>query len=221
MGWATSRWIFIALAGLSLSGCQMFQGIFGGGRPDTQPPAADESGEWRQIATSADRDRLRRLRAAWTHALQQARAARHGPELDALGPLADPDVALPDPLPSPGSYACRTIKIGAKSPGMLDYIAYPPFHCAVTAEPGGRLGLAKLTGSQRQKGMMWADAPRRGVFLGTIELGDERRPMAYGADVDRDVAGVVERVGEARWRLAMPWPRWESNLDIIELTPAG
>src|SRR3546814_7702193 len=23
----------------------------------------------------------------------------------------------------------------------------------------------------------------------------------------RDVAGVVERVGEARWRLAMPWPR--------------
>src|SRR3546814_15318440 len=83
---------------------------------------------------------------------------------------------------------------------MLDYIAYPPFHCAVTAEPGGRLGLAKLTGSQRQKGMMWADAPRRGVFLGTIELGDERRPMAYGADVDRDVAGVVERVGDARWR---------------------
>src|SRR3546814_479237 len=173
MGWATSRWIFIALAGLSLSGCQMFQGIFGGGRPDTQPPAADESGEWRQIATSADRDRLRRLRAAWTHALQQVRAAGHGPELDALGPLADPDVALLDPLPSPGSYACRTIKIGAKSPGMLDYIAYPPFHCAVTAEPGGRLGLAKLTGSQRQKGMMWADAPRRGVFLGTIERSEE------------------------------------------------
>src|SRR3546814_18532491 len=78
MGWATARWIFIALAGLSLSGCQMFQGIFGGGRPDTPPPAADESGEWRQIATSADRDRLRRLRAAWTHALQQARAARPG-----------------------------------------------------------------------------------------------------------------------------------------------
>src|SRR3546814_2645233 len=82
MGWATSRWIFIALAGLSLSGCQMFQGIFGGGRPDTQPPAADESGEWRQIATSADRDRLRRLRAAWTHALQ--RSEEHTSELQSL-----------------------------------------------------------------------------------------------------------------------------------------
>src|SRR3546814_20991109 len=104
---------------------------------------------------------------------------------------------------------------------MLDYIAYPPFHCAVTAEPGGRLGLAKLTGSQRQKGMMWADAPRRGVFLGTIELGDDRRPMAYGADVDRDVAGVVWRGVAARWRLAMPWPPWESTLDSITLPPAS
>src|SRR3546814_2672690 len=99
---------------------------------------------------------------------------------------------------------------------MLDYIAYPPFHCAVTPEPGGRLGLAKLTGSQRQKGMMWAHAPRRGVFLGTIELGDARRLMAYGGDVDRDVVGVVVRVGDARWGLAMRWPSWESNLEMHE-----
>src|SRR3546814_17614816 len=119
MGWATSRLIFIALAGLSLSGCQMFQGIFGGGRPDTQPPAADESGEWRQIATSADRDRLRRLRAAWTHALQQVRAAGHGPELDALGPFADPHSASSYPFPFPRSYACCQIKIAAKHPRIL------------------------------------------------------------------------------------------------------
>src|SRR3546814_17152088 len=104
---------------------------------------------------------------------------------------------------------------------MLDYIAYPPFHCAVTAEPGGRLGLAKLTGSQRQKGMMWADAPRRGVFLGTIELGDERRPIASGADVDRDVEGVVERVGDARWRLARPCTPWAAILVCIALPRAG
>jgi hypothetical protein len=32
--------------------------------------------------------------------------------------------------------------------------------------------------------------------------------------------GVVERVGPARWRLVLPWPRWESNLDVMELVPA-
>ena len=32
---------------------------------------------------------------------------------------------------------------------------------------------------------------------------------------------VLERVGEARWRLVVPWPRNESNLDLIELVPAG
>src|SRR3546814_7942635 len=71
-----------------------------------------------------------------------------------------------------------------------------------TSEKDGRLGFAKLTGSQRQKGMLWPDAPRRMIFLGTIELGDERAPMTYGADGQRDVAGEIgrascrERVGQ-------------------------
>lgn len=211
------RWTLIAAAGLALSGCQMFRSIFGGGNA----PAAAPSADWRAVATSGDRERLRTYRAAWERALRQARENGHVAELAALGPLADPDVALADPLPPPGSYLCRTIKIGAKSPGMLDYIAYPPFQCAITVEPGSMIGLAKLTGSQRQKGMLWGDTPRQAIFLGTVELGDERMPMPYGTDPDRDVAGVLERVGDRRWRLAMPWPRWESNLDLIELVPAG
>jgi hypothetical protein len=31
---------------------------------------------------------------------------------------------------------------------------------------------------------------------------------------------VLERIGEARWRLVSPWPQSESNLDLIELVPA-
>ena len=30
--------------------------------------------------------------------------------------------------------------------------------------------------------------------------------MQYGRDQDRDVAGFVERIGDDRWRLVMPYP---------------
>ena len=29
--------------------------------------------------------------------------------------------------------------------------------------------------------------------------------------------GYVERIGEERWRLVLPWPHFESKLDILEL----
>jgi hypothetical protein len=50
---------------------------------------------------------------------------------------------------------------------------------------------------------------------------DERRPVAYGHAAGRDVAGVVERIGERRWRLVLPYPRFGAALDVIELVPAG
>ncbi len=36
---------------------------------------------------------------------------------------------------------------------------------------------------------------------------------------DRDMAGVLERIGERRWRLVLPYPRFESLLDVVELVP--
>jgi hypothetical protein len=33
--------------------------------------------------------------------------------------------------------------------------------------------------------------------------------------------GLFERVGPQRWRLVMPYPRWESTIDVMELVPAG
>jgi hypothetical protein len=44
--------------------------------------------------------------------------------------------------------------------------------------------------------------------------------MHYGADPERDVAGFIERIGPERWRLVMPWPHFESRLDVMELVPA-
>lgn len=207
----------ICAIGLTLAGCQLFRGVSGGGGA---PPVAKVQ-SWREAATQADHDRLRRARAAWTKAIGQARTAGHSADLAALGAMIDPDLALEGVAPPPGRYRCRTVKIGAKSPGMLDYVAYPAFDCVILADASGRLRFEKTGGSQRPKGMLWADDHRRMIFLGTMELGDEQAPMAYGSDRARDLAGILEKVGPARWRLALPWPHWESNLDLIELVPSN
>jgi hypothetical protein len=59
------------------------------------------------------------------------------------------------------------------------------------------------------------------VFLGTLQLGDERRSLEYGHDRERDMAGLMERIGDSRWRLVFPYPAFESTIDIIELVPRG
>ena len=159
-------------------------------------------------------------RDAFVAALKAARAAGHGQAIAAEGALLDPDAALAGPAIPTGDYRCRVIKLGAKSAGMLDYIAYPAFTCRV-AQDGGRQALAKLTGSQRQVGLIFPSDALRQVFLGTLVLGDERRALRYGRDRERDVAGFIERIGPARWRLLMPRPHFESQIDVLELVTAG
>lgn len=178
-------------------------------------PASD----WRAVATPADRTRLRDWRSTFMMALKTARAAGKGSEIDAEGVLLRPDAALPSPGLLAGTYACRTIKIGAKQPGLLDFLAYPAFACRVGGE--GKLPtLVKLTGSQRPVGRIYPGDPLRSVFLGTLMLGDEARAMQYGGDRDRDMAGYIERIGPQRWRLILPRPAYESQLDVLELVPA-
>ena len=131
-------------------------------------------------------------------------------------------VPIRDPLPPVGNYRCRTIKLGARDNGPgLAYVAYGWFNCKVERTPRGGMKLSKTTGSQRQTGLMFPDSERRGVFLGAMALGDEPPARAYGLNADRDVVGVVERIGAAHWRLVQPWPRYESNLDLLEIVPAG
>ena len=184
-----------------------------------KPVVHTEATDWRAAATNHDRERLRDWRASFTKALAQARAGGHAAEVAAEGVLLEPDAALGGPIPN-GTYRCRVIKLGAKSPGMLDYIAYPAFSCRVQQE-NKLQGFAKLAGSQRPVGLIFPGDALRQVFLGTIVLGDEVRAMQYGNDPDRDVAAFVERIGPARWRMVMPYPAFESTLDVIELVPAN
>ncbi|MEO5973513.1 MAG: DUF4893 domain-containing protein [Sphingomicrobium sp.] len=202
------------LAALSLLGLAACSAI-----PKENPTFQATSADWRRIATANDRGRLRDWRTAFTKALGLAKKAGHAADIAREGKLLEPDAALgPVPIPN-GTYKCRVIKVGAKAEGLLDYIAYAAFDCRV--QPEGQLqSLTKLTGSQRHVGLLFSADPRRQVFLGTLVLGDELRAMHYGRDPDRDLAGWVERVGERRWRLILPYPHYESNLDVIELIPA-
>ncbi|HEY0445619.1 MAG TPA: DUF4893 domain-containing protein [Allosphingosinicella sp.] len=184
-----------------------------------QPLTPSQAVDWRSIATEDDRARLRQWRAAWVRGLGKAQAAGHGPAIAREGALVQPDAAIDWENPPEGNYRCRTIKIGAKSEGLLDYIAYPPFDCRVRIE-NGLMSFAKLSGSQRPLGLFLPDTSRRMVFLGTLQLGDERRALQYGRDRERDMAAVVERVAEQRWRVVFPYPHFESIVDILELVPA-
>jgi hypothetical protein len=173
---------------------------------------------WRSVATEDDRGRLRTWRNAWTEALRQVRAGEHGAAIVREGALFEPDTALPAPAPPAGDYDCRTIKLGTPQGDPLDYVAYPAFRCRVRME-GGRLHFTKIDGSQRPVGEFLPDNGRRMVFLGTLMLGDETRALRYGRDRERNLIGILERVGPARWRIAFPYPHYESLLDVIELTP--
>ena len=174
--------------------------------------------DWRVIATDSDRGRLRDWRAAFTKAIDQARASGHAADIAREGVLLEPDAALgPVPIPN-GRYKCRVIKLGAKGPGGLDYVSYPAFECRVQQEKELQ-GFYKLTGSQRQTGLLFPADALRQAFLGTLVLGDESRATQYGADEARDLAGWVERIGDRRWRLILPYPHFESTLDVVELIP--
>ena len=175
------------------------------------------SADWRTIATSSDRDRLRDWRTAFARALDHARKAGHGASIAGKGRLLEPDAATgPVPIPN-GHYRCRVIKLGAKAEG-LDYVSYPAFRCRI-AQAGAVQSFAKLSGSQRHVGNIFRADPIRQAFLGTLVLGDETRAFQYGRDPDRDVAGWVERIEPGRWRLILPYPRFESTIDVVELIP--
>ena len=202
------------LAALLLAGC--------GSRGEVRPQAAQLSpADWRSIATEHDRRRIREWRTAWVEAIRKVQASGQSLALTREGALLQPDAAADWRDPPAGDYRCRMIKMGAKSQGMLDYVAYPAFHCRIQREDG-MFGFAKLTGSQRPIGhFLPAPGVQRMVFLGTLQLGDERRSLEYGRDRERDMAGIVERIGDQRWRLVLPYPAFESTIDILELVPRG
>jgi hypothetical protein len=170
---------------------------------------------WRAIARAEDRDRIDGIDRAWEQALSHARARGFAGLLRREGALLDPMAALPRAAPPPGPYWCRLIRFG---PERRAVIAYRRYFCHVVVE-GEQLSLTKEDGSERPGGYLWTDGDNRMVFIGAVALGSEPLPPPYGANDDRNLVGVVERVGPFHYRLVMPSPPSAATLDLLELVP--
>jgi uncharacterized protein DUF4893 len=206
------------LAIASLSACATKPKLPPGAHPSVEVGPPLKSDAWKAVATDADEDRLARLGLAWQEALADARKTDPG-EVAKERKLLLPRAALPRPAPTPGSYNCRLIKLGKATAKAKAFESFKPFFCYVEIE-GDLLTIVKQTGSQRPAGRLWEDDdPNRLIFLGSLALGDEDQPLAYGDDPKRDMAGVLERIGPFKWRLVIPWPQSTSKLDVFELTP--
>jgi hypothetical protein len=207
--------LLAAIVGISLllGGCQSTARLREGASVTIEVPPQEDS--WTQVASPADTERILTLTAVWTQALDAARAAGFNRQIDAEGPLLQPDAALSFPQPTPGFYTCRVLRFG----GKRAFTAFKPFFCYVGVNED-RLALTKDTGSERPGGYLWDDMQKkRLIFLGAMALGSEKAPPAYGDNSERDLAGVLERIGEFRFRLVLP--RQEgAAMDVLELVAA-
>jgi len=205
---------------LLLAGCETAPKAASGARPVVEVVPPTKSDTWTKLATAVDQARLSRLDSAWQQALTEA-GRNNSAEIRKEGVLLKPRAALPRPTPTPGSYNCRLIKLGKATPKTRAFESFKPFFCYVEVE-GDLLTIVKQTGSQRPAGRLWEDDnAERLIFLGTLALGNEDQPLAYGDDPRRDMAGVLERIAPFRWRLVIPWPQSTSKLDVFELTPVA
>jgi len=206
----------IMLASLLAGGCTTKAKV----APDMQTtaPVTAPVAAWAGLATPVDRDRIQRIGLAWASALQDANKG-FAKDVRAEGELLKPRAALARPAPTPGSYNCRLVKLGKTRPKAAAFEKFKPFFCYVEVE-GDLLTIVKQTGDTRPAGRLWEDTmPDRLIFLGSVALGNEQQPKAYGEDPKRDMAGVLERIAPFKWRLVIPWPQGTSKLDVFELTP--
>lgn len=174
---------------------------------------------WRRAATQRDRERLRNWRTTWLDALAKAKADGGAEEIARDAFLYDPDRALDNPIVPAGEYRCRIIMLGAKRAENRNFVELPAAGCTIGRD-GGETWFTVNDGKQRPIGRFFAGPPGRGVFLGTLELGDERRPLEYGVDAKRDMIAYLDRIGEARWRLIVPTPSFDAVAELVEITPA-
>jgi len=186
----------------------------------SKPVCKTPEPDWRQDVTPADVTRLHEVRESFVKALAQARAGDHGNDVAREGLLLDPDAAIDGAALPVGDYHCRTIKLGSQSVSGPSFVSYPALDCRVTAN-GKVSRFVRVNGLQRPTGTLYPASVRQQVFLGTLVLSDETRALNYGRDTDRNMIGAVERIGPRRWRMVLPYPRFDSTLDVIDLVPAN
>lgn len=190
-------------------------------RPVVSIEGPSKADAWMPIASGADKQRLANVTGAWAAGLADTRKAGFTSAIREEGVLLRTNAALPRPAPTPGSYNCRLVRLGSTGKGKPAFEKFKPFFCYVEVE-GDLLTIVKQTGSTRPAGRLWDDDDEtRLIFLGSLALGDEEQPLAYGENPKRDMAGIFERIGAFKWRLVIPWPQDGAKLHVFELTPVS
>lgn len=213
----TSRVLCLAALGAvaaALTGCA--------GRPATaeraaatvtvEPPPAVPL-QWRAVARPDAIAGIEALPRRWANALAAVRGWRR-PAVAAEGALLDPAAALARPLPPPGRYRCRYLRLARGQGGFQSFKSWSCF----VAEDGELTTLSKADGSERPAGRLWPDGERRLIFLGAVVRDGDQATPAYGDDPAADAAGILERTGDFQWRLVLLRPH-DSGLDVVELVP--
>jgi hypothetical protein len=208
----------LALASAGLLACQPAREA---GAPAARPAVVLEASEgWRSIALpqhaaiSEDMPSLFRQAAEW------ARAAAGDRE------LLDPELRLPRPDPAPGPYRCRIVRLGAAAPAPSPQRGRasrrPPTRdsfCFVTVADG-RLSLTLETATRPLGGYLWdTNRQDRLVFLGAEFGARASSAPPYGEAGAISTAGLFERIGDFRYRLAVRGPA-PGTVDVYELIAA-
>jgi len=172
------------------------------------PALAD--GVVQKLMTASDKARLEKYGETRKTAIAAAQKGEPAEVKEFNAVLARPLVAFSD-KDLTGNWKCRTIKAGGDF-GVL--VIYDWFKCKVSDDGSGWV-LEKLTGSQRTKGRFYDDNAKRAIYLGSFFVeGDPILP--YGSGPKTDQVGYAFRTGPNAWRLELPAPYYESNLDILE-----
>jgi predicted small lipoprotein YifL len=188
--------------------------------PDADSVRAPAAADWRAVISPEDSAVLGRLDQAWRLARAEAESEGFDRQVEALGPLVDPNAGLGDLEPPPGSWRCRSIRLGTSGAGGPAYVEAPFSDCAIENSTTSGLVLTRIDGSRRTSGRLYPDTDRRMIYIGA----EVPVPGEPGAPVDgepglRDGVGMFERVGSDRWRLVQPWPGTGAKLEILELIP--
>jgi hypothetical protein len=187
--------------------------------PPTGAPRAsvtvEEAEPWRAIASARDSAALDAVPARWEGALAAARTAGLARRVAGEGALLKRDSGLARAAPAPGTYRCRFVRLGARK-----WTASPQAYCYVGVE-AGQLSLATELRGLRLGGYLWElKSGERLVFLGAASAAGGKNRPAYGDNPAADSAGLVERIGDFRYRLVLPEPAPGAGLTIVEMVAA-
>jgi Domain of unknown function (DUF4893) len=185
--------------------------------PKGAPPSVtvEEAEPWRGIASPRDAAALDSLGAGWDRALAAARTAGLSRRVAAEGALLRRHAGLARAAPAPGTYRCRYVRLGARR-----WTASAQAFCYVGVV-AGQLSLATEIRGLRLGGYLWeVKGGERVVFLGAAAPAGTRNVPAYGDNAATDSAGLVERIGEFRYRLVLPEAAPGAGMTIVDMVAA-